>query len=299
VNHPAVWPYFFTTDLANIVIPTKLTALGGSAFADISKHFAGGAQEQGGYIGLPLLAIAWAYAREAPRTGLRRLLLVCLGVFVALSFGPGLWIGGHYTAIALPWALFVYLPLLGAALPARFAIFSALVLAIIATLWLAGAPAGRAGKGRYVLAILACVALLTRPHPWFAVPRADFFQPGRVQAALGPHPRLLLLPFSINGPSSAWQQESRFSFSQTGGYLGFPPAAMQHYKAVQELFGNSWGGDFPADFTAFCAGTATQFVVAGPGTPAGLLAVLARLNWQRRQIDDVTVFTVPGPAANG
>jgi hypothetical protein len=299
VNHPAIWPYFFTTDLANIVIPTRLTALGGSALSGISKHFAGGAQEQCGYIGLPLLGIVWAYAREAPRVGLRRLLLVCLCVFVVLSFGPGLWVGGHYTAIALPWDLFVHLPLLGAALPARFAMFSALVLAIIATLWLAAAPAGKAGMGRYALAILACLALLSQPHPWFAVPQARFFQPGNVQAKLGPNPRLLLLPFSINGPSSAWQQESGFSFSQTGGYLGFPPAAMQRYPAVLDLFGNVWGGDFPADFTAFCDGTATQFVVAGPGTPAGLLAVLMRLNWPHRQVDDVTIFTVPGQGANG
>ncbi len=105
--------------------------------------------------------------------------------------------------------------------------------------------------------------------------------------------RFVILPFAINGPSSFWQQENRFGFAQTGGYLGFPPAAMQHYAAVGQLFGNFMGLDFLADFVAFCTGTKTQYVVAGPGTKPGMLAVLNTLDWPAQKIDDVTVFTVP------
>jgi hypothetical protein len=290
VGHPVLWPYYYTIDLASLVIPTRMTALGGAAFAGISEHFSANAQERGGYIGLPLLALVWFYARQSGRTPQGRLLLVCFAVFVLLSLGPQVWIAGHFTALFTPWALFVHLPLLGTALPARFALYSALALALIASCWLASAPAGKAGAGRWGLAVLACLFLLPRPHPWFAVPQSVFFQPGRVQAVLGKQPRLLVLPFT---GGSAWQQESGFAYAQTGGYLGFPPLPMQHYRAVFELFANYQEPGFLDDVRTFCGATQTQYVVAGPGTPPVLTAALDRLDWVRRRVDDVTIYMVP------
>jgi hypothetical protein len=292
VNHPAVWPYFFTADLLNLVVPTKLTAIGGSAFAGVSKHFCGGPQEHCAYIGLPLLAIVVWYGRAAGGAGCGRLLVACFGLFVLLSFGPFLWVAGHFTGLALPGLLLAHLPLLNAALPTRFAMFSSLVLALMTSCWLAGASPGRAGWGRKLLAGVGCACLISQPHPWFAVPRSAFFQPGRVEAVLGPNPRVLVLPFSINGPSSAWQQESAFSFAQTGGYLGFPPRAMQQYPAVQDLFDNMPGPHFPVDLRAFCFATHTQYVVAGPGTLPPLQAALEGLAWPETAVDDVKIFKV-------
>jgi hypothetical protein len=298
VNHPVGWPYYFAADLVNLVVPTKLTAIGGSAFARISKHFGLVPQEHGAYIGAPLLVIAYLYARETGGAGRGRLLVASLCAFVVLSLGPYLWVGGHFTGVALPWLLFVHLPLIGAALPARFTLYASLVLAIISSSWLAAAP-GKGRVWRYALASIACLCLLSNPHPWSAVPRSTFFQPGRVAAALGPNPRVLVLPFAINGPSSAWQLESDFSFEQTGGYLGFPPAPMQHYHAAMELYGNFQDPGFPDDFTRFCRGTQTQYVVAGPGTPAALYATLSQLNWPQRKVDDVTIYTIPAAGPHG
>jgi hypothetical protein len=212
-------------------------------------------------------------------------------VFLLLSFGPRLWVAGHYSPIVLPWMLVVNLPLLGAALPGRFALFVSLVSAVIAAYWIAapGAP-----RWRLALGVLACVSLAPSLHPWRAMPTSAFFAPGRVQAVLGPNPRILILPFAINGPSSFWQQENQFGFSQTGGYLGFPPAAMQKYKAVGELFGNYEKPGFASDFALFCTQTATQYVVAGPGVSAPLQQTLRGLNWRHFQVDDVTVYAVPG-----
>jgi hypothetical protein len=296
VNHPAAWPYIYTADALNLVVPTTLTALGGSAFAVVSRNFGGGPQEHGAYIGLALLAMVVWYARAAGAAGPGRLLVVCFGLFVLLSLGPVLRVGGQFTAVVLPWMLFVHLPLLGDALPARFALFSSMALAMIGACWLADAPPGRAGRGRWLLAAVGCASLLSQPHPWFNIPSAAFFQPGRVAAVLGPNPRLLLLPFGINGPSSAWQQESAFNFAQTGGYLGFPPRAMQRYPAVLELFGNAPGPHFADDLRAFCQATRTQYVVAGPGTPAALRGMLTALRWPERAVDDVEIFQVPaGP----
>jgi len=288
-------PYNFSTDLLNIFIPTMVNIFGGFPCNAVSNHFSGDVLEQDGYIGLPLLAIVFLFAREKGHLPVQRFLLVVFLCITLASFGPHLLIAGHYFRIVLPWIFAVHVPLVASALPARFAMFSSLILAIIAAMWVADAPAGRAREFRLALGSLACVALLPRLHPWMSIPHSRFFQPGQVQAALGTNAQILILPFAINGPSSFWQEEAGFSFTQTGGYLGFPPARMQEFPAVNELFGNYLLPDFPHDFQKFCAATGTGFVVAGPGTPGILVAILGRLAWPRRQVDDVTIFTIPPP----
>ncbi len=289
VRLPAVWPYYFVADPLNVILPGK------AGFIHLYlTNAAGGGQEQDAYIGLPLLLIVALFARAQWRVPVGRLLVVLFLFLLVASFGPLLWLGGHPTNVFLPWVIFVHLPLLGMALPARFALFVSLVTAIIAALWLSGAQTRTSRWRRGALSALACLALLPGLHPWMKIPALKFFAPGEVQAQLGPNPRLMLLPFWRLGPSSYWQVENDFGFTQTGGYLGFPPRAMQHFKAIWQMQGNLREADFPANFVSFCEQTDTQYVVAGPGTSAAMLAVLARLHWQSRQIDDVRVFTVPG-----
>ena len=290
---PKDWPYGFSTDLLNIFTPTMVNLFGGYPYTAISTRFSGNILEQGGYIGLPLMAIVFIFARESHHLPVRRFLLLIFVCLIFASLGPHLLIDGHYAKIILPWVLAVHVPLAGAALPARFAMFASLALAIIAAIWIADAPPGRARKRRLALGGLACIALLPRPHPWMSIPHSRFFQPGNVQAALGADAQILILPFSINGPSSLWQEESNFSFSQTGGYVGPPPAGMQAFAAVNQLFGDFQRPRFTRDFQLFCIATGTQFVIAGPGTSGTLMATLKSLAWPSRQIDDVTIFTVP------
>jgi len=299
VHLPEIWPYYFTADLLNIVIPTQFDAFGGKLFSGISNHFCLGIQEQDAYIGLPLLAILYLYAKANGRAPLGRFLLVVLFCIIIASFGPRLWIDGHYSRIVLPWMLMVQLPLISSALPARFALFSSLVIAIIASLWIAAPPPGAARNRRFALGVLACLALLPAPRPWMNVPHSSFFQPGNVQAKLGSDARILILPFAINGASSFWQAEAGFSFAQTGGYFGFPPAKMQHFHAVGELYGKYMDPSFLADLRSFCAATNTQYIVAGPGTSAALTASLAQLHWKMQQTDDVMIYTVPQTPPNG
>jgi hypothetical protein len=287
---PALWPYFFTADLLNVFVPTGNT-IGGALFAGVTQHFNAGIKvgygEQDAYIGLPLLAILVLYARENWTRPVGRLLCVAFLALLLASFGPHLWVGGVYTPIALPWSLFVHWPLLSACLPARFALFVSLAAAVIAAKWVAG------GKRRLWLGLAACLALLPMPHAIQAAPWSDFFRPGREEAVLGPRARLLILPFAINGPSSFWQAENGFGFRQTGGYLGFTPAAMQIYPATAALYGDFMPPGFAADFADFCQATGTDDVIAGPGTPARMLDMLRALGWPDRRVDDVDIFPVP------
>jgi hypothetical protein len=289
VHLPDAWPYYFTADLVNVVLPSRGN-LFGAPFLFLSRHFNGGVQEQDIYLGLPLLFLIWRFAREQGAQPRGRLLIACFLVFLLCSFGPRLWVDGHYSAVVLPWTLAVHLPLLENALPARFALFVSLTAGIIAALWIA-----RPGRSwaRLALGLVCCVTLLPSSYPWRPIPYSAFFAPGRVEALFGQNPRILILPFAINGPSSYWQLENEYGFTQTGGYLGFPPAPMQKYKAVGEMFGNGVQPDFVPEFVRFCQATSTQYVVVGRGANPVMVKAISTLDWPTRKADDVTVFTVP------
>jgi hypothetical protein len=255
-------------------------------------NFYGDLQEQDSYIGLPLLLIVYGFARTQWRRAESRFLVVALLILLLASLGPDLWVAGHPTGVLLPWHAVMRLPLLGGALPVRFALYAALAAAIIAALWVAAPGAKR--NMRIAGVVLAAVFLLPVPRTTQALPAAKFFSAGRVTQVLGPEARVMILPFSIQGPSSFWQVESGFAFAQTGGYLGFPPAAAQKYPAVGALFSGNGAAVKLADLRDFLTATNTQYVVAGPGTSAGMYAVLAQLHLKMQQTDDVTIFTV-GP----
>jgi hypothetical protein len=287
--HPSGWPLFFSTDLANLIIPTILTALGGGLAAPLSTHFTGGLEEQGAYLGLPLLAVLAAWVAGNWRQPAVRLWAGMFGIVLVLSLGPVLHVAGLRTHLTLPWALFTHLPLLGAALPARFCLYLALLAAIGASAWVAAGT-----RTRLWQAGLACLLCLPTPHISQPNPIVAFFaSPGRVTQVLGPAPKLLVTPFGITGPSMLWQAEQNFSFSMTGGYLGFPPAATLRYPAVSDLFQGLEGPHLVQNIKLYCAATGTQFIVIAPGTSPALRAVLAQLAWPTRQVDDVTILSVP------
>jgi len=289
---PASWKVDFCTDLLNLLIPARGTLVGGAAAAAISINFPGGLDEQSGYLGVPLLAALALSARAGWRRPLVRLLCLWLVLAVVASFGAHLWVAGALTPLPMPWALASNLPLLGNALPARFMLYADLLSAILVALWLTAAPTRR----NVWLAVIACVAWLPIPHPVTPVPVSPFFAPGRVQAVLGPAPRLLILPFGDAGPSDLWQVENRFGFSEAGGYLSYPPAPMRQYPAVLALSANKDIPGMASDLATFCAATGVTAVVAGPGTLPAFLATLRTLRWPARRVDDVIIFTPPAHA---
>ena len=284
---PPYWPVMFSTDPLNFVVPTTVTWFGGAFAWPVSGHFTGFPSEQSGYLGIPLLVILWLYLR---RRG--RFLGIVLAGIVLASLGPQLWFAGRQTHIPLPWAFLRHLPLIGDALPSRFMLYASLVAAIVTALWIAEAPAGRLRRIRLMTGALAALWLVPVPYPAEAIPYSAFFVPKRLQAVLGSNVRILIVPFGPMGASSFWQVENQFGFSQTGGYLGYPPGAVQADPIMRFYFGLD-SPHFATDFRAFCLRTGTEFVVAGPGTTIHVMAQLRALSWPIRRVDDVTVFTVP------
>ncbi len=285
VNLPVFWRSYFVADLADIVVPSVQNFWGWLSGWSLPVH---GGQDQDAYLGLPLLGLLTAQMMAARHSALTRYLTLIFVALLIASLGPWLWFAGHRLSITLPWSLFSSLPLLGQALPARFALFVSLAAALLAAQFMA-----RGGRWRLCLGGLAALALLPSPHVWAPCPDARFFAPGRVQALLGTMPELLIFPFATNGPSSYWQVESRFAFTQAGGYLGYRPAALQSFPGLDRLFAATPGPGFAADVTTFAQATGTQFVVIAPGAKPAMAAALAGLGWPTRHVDDVTILTVP------
>jgi hypothetical protein len=293
VAHPAYWVSKFSIDALNVLLPTPASGFGGVFFTPLTHRFSGGLDEQTGYLGLGVLLLLCVILADA---NLRRLLwlpLIMLGLVLLAALGPVLHVAGHATGLILPWALIARLPLLGAALPARCMVYVFLLLAIVLSLWVGERP----GRRRLLAAGCICLSLLPLPHPAPALPSSVFFRPGRVEQVLGPDPRLLILPFGFAGPSSFWQAESDFSFTQVGGYLGYPPGWAQRDPAVMLLFASKPDANLAADLARLCALRGAQYVVAGPGTPPEDLTALASLGWSAQKIDDVMIYTVPPSAA--
>jgi hypothetical protein len=203
----------YSGDLLNLIVPTRVTALGGTLAAAISSHFPGNIAEQGAYLGLPMVAIVgwFAVSRRSDRTA--RLLLALLITAIVLSLGPRLQIGGHQT-IWLPGALLQHVPFLDDALPTRFSMYTALIAAVIASRWLADRPARWQPRVRWLLAALALVALApTESNPlwWKDTPRA--ISSGTLARALPAGSTAISLPF--------WDPKDRSLYAQATSGMRF------------------------------------------------------------------------------
>jgi hypothetical protein len=289
VHHPDVWPRYFDADFLEFLTPGR--AIWWGQFMPPSLiRFNGGVQEQDCYLGLPAIALCATYGCQNGTQGVGRWLVVMvLGLSIA-SLGPVLWVDGIYTNLPLPWGVVVGMPLIGEALPTRFALFTSLAVASILVLWVSrpGRPALRV-----ICGLVACIVAFPALHPWMPIPHSRFFNRGNVEAVLGQNRNLLVLPFAIQGPSSAWQAEEGFGFAQTAGYLGFPPKPMQQFAAVPALFGQVVTPALGSEIATFVQAAKTDFIVIGPGTSPRVTAALATLHWPTRHVDDVTILTVP------
>ena len=288
-------PETYSSDLLNLIVPTEVTRLGRSLFAGFASRFTGNASEQGAYLGIPLLVILTLFAREHRHTAWCRALLLSIAVLFVASLGPVLHVGGWTTTLPLPWALVTHLPMIEAALPARFSLYVALATAVAAGIWIASASTRRFYVARAAAGGLACLFLVPNRAAvaWSNAPALPFFAPTQVVAALGANRTILILPYGVTGPGMYWQVQAAFGFRQAGGYLSFVPSAFERLAIVLAFFRGQADTNFASDLSAFCATHDVSAIIAGPGTPANLLAALTDLGWKTQQTGGVMLVQVP------
>jgi hypothetical protein len=219
-------PVQYSTDLLNLVVPSDLAAASIGWAHGITRHFTGFETEQGGYIGVPALAILVWFGVRRWRTPVARFLLVAVAVGVFVSFGSWLHVDGRQV-VTLPWEHVGYFPLLNNVLTARLSMYVSLGVAVIVAMWAASRAApGWARVALPALAILATAPNLSRGDAWRTTAHEPaFVTEGLYRTCLRPSDHVLVFPFGFLGDSMLWQAQTGFRYRMAGGYVSAVPPA--------------------------------------------------------------------------
>ncbi len=286
-----VSPAEVSTDLASLVIPTPLYALGGDFCARVTARFGGNYSEDGGYFGfLFLILLGWVVYRHLHVRVIAVSAWVALGAAV-FSLGPVVHVLGA-GIFPEPWLIFYKLPLIAAALPARLMMYGWLAVAMLLAAWLA--LPGRVAP-RY-LALAACVIFLLPDRgyvrSWTHVNIPAMF------TALPQGSRILVLPYQ--GYEMAYQYASGMGFKLAGqGYLGIGvPAPFSKWPLFPALYKNHLAAIDPAEFNVFLRTYGADAVVVDHNfADAGAAVLLAKAGWVADGGDAVATIYRPGPGA--
>jgi hypothetical protein len=210
-------------DLTSLVVPPPVIRAGGPASESTLKGLLEYPRSNGqSYIGGAVLIMLLGFAITERRHRTTWLLLAFVFFSALLTLGPVLHIGGD-PSWPLPERAVTALPLMAAAVPARFALYSALAIGVIAALWLSSATGRSAGIRWFVVA--AAVLSLFPYAPQHADPMyvPPFFSTSATAEVLRPGENVYVIP-SNKGEEMLWQAVSGFRFKLAQGYIGpIPP----------------------------------------------------------------------------
>lgn len=218
----------YVTDLANLVVPTRLQAVAPGAATGVSDGFTGNLGEWNGYLGVPLLLFAAAVAWWQRRRVLVRWAAATAVVMTVLSFGSTLHVAGHDTHISMPWRLLGHLPLLDNVLPSRMMAYAFLALGIVVACGVAAVVAEsrcrpmRAAGGAALLGISAVALAPAVPFPTRAATVPAFFTSAAVQKL--PEGAVAFVLPAVQQDSELWQLQAGMRFRMLGGWFLGPDA---------------------------------------------------------------------------
>ncbi|PIQ43689.1 MAG: hypothetical protein COV52_01105 [Gammaproteobacteria bacterium CG11_big_fil_rev_8_21_14_0_20_46_22] len=223
-------PVSFSLDLANLLIPTTMTALGHGFMPAIHQMFTSVISENAGYMGLPLLVLALLALIESP-TRQNKLAWVMLIVCVFLAFGPRLHIFGLRITY-MPWAIMYKMPFLMYLAPARFMIFAFLALSTLLTAFFS--LPSFSFLFRVVMLVLVIMCLWPNPQAiWMTKPkRYPLLLPSAVSQRLDSSDNFLVLDedSTLLGHMMLWRLQPGQHFKLLNGYLG--PGAISSPEGV-------------------------------------------------------------------
>jgi hypothetical protein len=219
-------PTTFSTDLLNLVLPTRYQLIAPAWTTRMSNEFSGFQHEATGYLGPPLLVLL-VVVTVRRWDDLRVRVASVTGVLIlVLSLGPWLHIGKAPLNIPLPWLALGKLPLLKHALPGRFTVFVWLAVAVVVAIVIARAiRLDRRPAARRLLAVGTSLILLL-PAP---LGRAPFATPAFFRTwanhHIGADETVLVAPYFVNGGEAApmvWAAEADYGLRMPEAYAYVP-----------------------------------------------------------------------------
>lgn len=293
-------PGGYVADLANFVIPTRLTALGGSWAAGTSAGFPGNEAEQVAYLGIPTLAVVAWFAVRRRRTPTARFLLASFAVAVLAAFGNALHVAG-VRIVVFPWRLVSHLPLFNNIIPVRLLLYAVLAAAVLVALFAVSPEVPR--WLRTALPLLAVLALAPNlgSHAWFRTPDLpEFFATAEYTLCVAPGDNVLVLPYGYTGDSLLWQAVAGFRFRVAGGNISprVPPAPFAGTTPIRLINDHvPFGG--AADILALAREHGVRTILVEQSDPVPWSSVLAGVD-HPVAVGGMLVYALePGPAESG
>jgi hypothetical protein len=289
---PQSWPFGYKTDLANLVVPTRLHRVGGGFLSPVSDRFTAPVDESAAYIGT-LLVVILLFVVKGRRNLLHRILTWSLGISILSSLGPSLTVVGT-PLLVLPWMLFAFLPVTKMALPARFMLYAWLAIAVMVSLWLD--ERSRRTWTRWALVVISALLLLPNTsvpywHNRLPVPR--FFSDGTYRSYVRQGENVLIIPYAGNGFSMAWQANSGMWFSMPEGRLCPLPPGFQTWPIIRTLFGGPQRPTYRQDLLDFLSAKEITKIVVVRGTPGDWQGLFSVVGTKPRTVSDVVLYEVP------
>ncbi len=285
INSPAL----YSVDLANFIIPTPVTRIDLSTFGSTAATFDGGNfGEMGAYLGLPIILILLRSVTTNWRKYETKAITIILGITAIASLGPVLHIYGNSLGVPLPWLIATHVPLLRYALPARFSLYVALIAAVGVAYWLSGITSRTQVVPRYGAVIIAVLFMVPNSQyfVWSAIKVPAFLTQAQVGHYLSVRENVVFIPYGPEGQSMYFQYASAMRFTQSGGYVGYPPAQFR------TAFG--WKrNQFEQGLRDFCKQNRVSKLIVAPQTNSLLAANIEALAWPSQVVDGYTVISVP------
>jgi hypothetical protein len=213
-------PELARADLRAFIVPPPVTAVGEHVtISPVTESVRGNGER---YLGLASVAVLVGFAITERRRRSTWLLLAFVVVVSAVALGPTLRVGAALVRW-LPGRLLARAPLLSSVAPPRLTVYSLLVLAVIASLWLARAR-GRWAWIRWAIVLAAVVTSfpggLANPDQR---PTPAFFSSVQMHDVIHPDEIVYAIPYT-KGDEMRWQAASGFWFRLAEGFVGpLPP----------------------------------------------------------------------------
>ena len=292
-HKPFFSPVFYSADLLNFLVPTQTNEIGRIAlFQSVSRwFFHGWLSESGAYLSLPTLVVAAAYAGRHWREPLARVLICCLGVTVLLSLGPTLHVAGRSLPVGLPWLPFVHLPVTDNALPVRFSMYTSLILAMIVSLWLAGAEVRQVTRFGFAVAIVAFNLPNLSAHFWnSSLNTPAFFSGGHYRKYLQKGENVVILPYAAKGNSMFWQAETDMYFNMAEGSGAGWPEDFVRWPITSAFVDRTFVPDASVQLRAFLAAHEVNAVIVADRELDTWRNLLSTLNATAANIGGISIY---------
>ncbi|HET9893460.1 MAG TPA: hypothetical protein VFQ44_00750 [Streptosporangiaceae bacterium] len=253
---------------------------------------------KGGYIGVPLLAIAAFLALFTWSRRLTRFLTIMFAFVVVAALGPAVKMYGR-TLFELPWHSLWYLPIVRSSFPTRLMIFGSLALAVITASFLVAPPKKLpwlyplqwllAITGIFIVAASAATLQLSRGP---GVPA--FITTGEYRHYIAPGATIVVVSHTGNA-GLLWQAETNFYPRLAGGFLN---EVVTRRTALPHPVANLVIGKLTKQdilrFRSFVRAARVAAILVGIHTLRKWQTVLAKLGFRRRVFGRVILYRPPG-----